>query len=116
MILDSGIAIVFGLENVQQPPLMPVERPVEITRGYYGRRTIGVTRMYQAAGADQRIDLLIRMVWDARIRAGLMVQLEDTTDADQFRIEAVQDVEDDNGLRMIDLTLVRLEDRYDLEG
>lgn len=124
MNLDSGIAIIFTIENVAQPPLMPVERPSELTRGYFGNRTVGVTRMYQAAGADQRIDKLIRMVWDYRIKAGLYALLLDETGGaydipeggEQYRVEAVQDVEDENGLRMMDLTLVRLEERYDIAG
>lgn len=113
MILDSGIAIVCGLQNIHQPPMMPKEALVEITRGFYGARTIGVSRYYQAAGADRQIDMLIRMQWDPDIKAGLYVVLDDS--GEQYRIDRIQRVEDsENHLWLWELTLVRLGARYDV--
>ena len=113
MILDSGLAIICNLANVHEPPKMPKEALVEIPRGFYGIRTIGVSRYYQAAGADREIDMLIRMHWDPAIKAGLYVVLDETNE--QFRIDRIQQVEDsDSFLRMWELTLVRLGNRYDV--
>lgn len=115
MILDTGIAMVCGLMNIERPPLMPKEALVEITRGFYGARTIGVSRYYQAAGADRHIDLLIRMQWDPEIKEGLFVVLDNTDE--QFRIDRIQRVEDpETMLFQWELTLVRLNSRYDIEG
>lgn len=84
---------------------MPKEALVEEADAFFGYRQIGVNRFYAALGANQRIDLLVRV---------FVTALEDgwkyvVIDGKQFRIEVAQPVGD-----AIDLTLQRLEDFYDL--
>lgn len=118
MMLDSGIAVVCGLENVANPPFMPSMKLVEKTRGYFGFRTVGVQRFYQAAGADRTIDALVRMVYDPEIKRGLYAVLytdmDNPANGEQYRIARAEMVEDEDDLRMIDLTLERDGNRYDV--
>ena len=84
---------------------MPREALVEKAGAFFSYREIGVTRLYAALGANRQIDLLVR-AW--------VTSLDETwkyvvIDGQQFRIDAAQPVGD-----AVDLTLIRLEDFYDL--
>lgn len=84
---------------------MPKEVLVEQTTSFFSYRTIGVNRMYAALGANRQIDLLVRC-WNT--------QLDPTweyvvIDGSQYRIDIAQPQDD-----AVDLTLIRLEEFYDL--
>lgn len=99
----------YGLKNVSENGYMPVEKLSKIRDYYYDKRTVGVTRMYAAFGADRRIDALVRIhgVQKSEVMDGLYVIIEGV----QYRIDAHKDIV---GTDDVDLTLVRLEDYYDL--
>ena len=102
---DGGMLKFYSLRNVAQKPLMPAEKLVLSGQAYFDYRTIGVQRMYAAAGADRRIDLLVRARNTIVPHDCAFVMIND----EQYRIDAQQRIKDD-----VDLTLVRLEDRYDV--
>lgn len=88
---------------------MPVEQLVSTGTAYYSRRNVGVTRLYAALGANRQIDLLARAHNTPEIPGGAQyVILEDDL---QYRIDTAQILPD---LDAIDLTLVRLEEFYDV--
>ena len=89
---------------------MPVMKLVPLTTAYYSRRSVGVTRLYAAASANRKLDKLVRCYFTDIPLNGKYVALEDGL---QYRIDAVQEVV---GQDACDLTLVRLEDRYDVWG
>ena len=73
-------------------------------QAYYSRKTVGVTRLYAAAGASRDFDLLVRCHNTPTVPEGAKyVILEDRK---QYRIDAVQEIVE---LDAVDLTLVRLE-------
>ena len=78
---------------------------------YYGERTVGHTRLYEARGADCRIDKLVRIPDRVTVRIGWYVILED---GEQYRIDAFSPVIVASNVRATELTLVRVEDRYDI--
>ena len=90
---------------------MPKEQLVKTGEEYYGSRVIGYNRQYAALGADQRIDELVRIWRNNQVRANHYAVLEDGL---QYRINFVQHLLDDDGLEVTDLTLVRLEENYDV--
>lgn len=93
---------------------MPVEQLVTVGTAYYGRRVVGVNRMYAAAGANRSVDVLVRCYNTPCVPEGengkpaLFVILED---GKQYRIDMIQEMTD---LDAVDLTLVRLGDFYDV--
>ena len=109
---DDGILTFYELTNVADAGRMPVEKLVSVGTAYYGRRTVGVTRLYAARGANASVDVLARCYNTPTVPKGtkraMFVILEDGC---QYRIDAVQEQPD---LDAVDLTLVRLEDFYDV--
>ena len=103
---DGGILKFYSLRNVAEKPLMPVEKLVPSGQAFFDYRTIGVNRLYAAAGADRQIDLLVRAYNTLVPYDCAFVVIDDV----QYRIDAQQRMKDD-----VDLTLIRLEDRYDIE-
>lgn len=110
MIYD-GLLTLYTLQNVAEKGLMPKDVLVEIGREYYGVRTVGVTRYYAALGANQSIDMLVRIWRNTEVKTGDYAVLEDEN---QYRINFIQHTTDEDGLNVTDLTLVRLESNYDV--
>jgi hypothetical protein len=70
---------------------------------------ISYSRQYAAMGADQQIDRIIR-IWRTPVRIGDVIVIE----GEQYRIDNVQPTLDDDSLQVVDLTLCRLEENYDI--
>lgn len=102
---DGGILKICSLQNIAEPGFMPREALVVEADAFFGYRQIGVTRLYAALGANQRIDLLVRAYVTALGDGWKYVVIDDV----QYRIDLAQPVGD-----AIDLTLIRLEDFYDV--
>lgn len=111
MIFEGKLTL-YSLENTAPKGLKPVERLKKIDDAYYGKRVVGYNRRYAALGADQKIDDLVR-IWRRPVRAGNYAVLEDGL---QYRIDFAQDLIDEDGLPVTDLTLSRLENHYDVAG
>lgn len=111
MLLDSGILNLYRLVNTAQNGRMPNEQLVYIDSAYYGERTVGYNRQYAAKAVNESVDKLIRIWRDESISAGMYVLLEDNN---QYQIDIVQHLLDDDGLKVTDLTLSRLEKNYEL--
>lgn len=108
---DDGLLTFYQLTNIALPGRMPVEKLVSSGQAYYSRRTVGVTRMYAAAGANRDFDLLVRCHNTPTVPDGAkFVILED---GNQYRIDAVQEMVE---LDAVDLTLVRLEAFFDVHS
>lgn len=110
MIYDKKL-VLYSLQNTAAKGLMPKEQLVKTGEEYYGSRVIGYNRQYAALGADQKIDELVRIWRNNQVRANHYAVLEDGL---QYRINFVQHLLDDDGLEVTDLTLVRLEENYDV--
>lgn len=102
---DGGILSICALEERGEKGFMPKEVLVEKATAFFAYRTIGVTRMYAALGANRQIDLLVRCFNTSHKREWKYVVI----DGEQFRIDAAQPQDD-----AVDLTLIRLEEFYDL--
>ncbi len=111
MLLDSGILRVCTLEDMADPGGMPLERLVEKSRHWYGERTVGYGRYFAAGQANERVDMLVRVWADRNISTLDYCVMEDGT---QYRILQVQQVTDEDGLRVTDLSLERMGENYDV--
>ena len=112
MMLADGTLRIYSLENTAEPGEMPREMLVETIPEdlYYSDRVIGVTRLYAAKGANQQISKLVR-IWDVPVEIGNYAVLDRQ---DQYRIDVIQPAKDDEGLKVVDLTLVREENHYEV--
>lgn len=112
MMPADGTLRIYSLENKAAPGEMPREMLVPKIKEdlYYEDRVIGVTRFYAAKGADQQISKLVR-IWAVPVEIGNYVVADGR---DQYRIDVIQPGRDDEGLKVVDLTLVREENHYDV--
>ena len=105
---DEGLLKVCRLQNTAQNGDMPTESIVVIEECYYSIIGASTQRVYLALGADHRFDKLVRCHNTLTPKTGDYVILEDGT---QYQIDIAKEVvgQDD-----MDLTLVKLEDYYDV--
>ena len=109
--LDDGIVYLCSLEDVSKPGAKPQEKLTRIARHYFEERTVSFRRQYAAKGANEHIDMLIRIHYDPKARIGTVAVLGN---GDQYRIDNVANAYDaDTRLRYTELTLSRLENFYD---
>ena len=109
--MDSGTCRIYTVTDAAGNGEMP--NPTLHEYGDYEwsfeDRMISYSRQYAAMGADQQIDRIIR-IWRTPVRIGDVVVIE----SEQYRIDNVQPTLDDDSLRVVDLTLRRLEENYDI--
>ena len=105
---NSGLLTIYSLENIQEKGRMPVDKLVEVGKAFYSELVIGYGRRYAALGASQQIDALVRCHNTEIPENGKYVILEDGL---QYRIDFKQKIIEKDA---IDLTLVRLEENYDV--
>ena len=110
MMLADGTLRLYTLENTAEAGEMPVYKLVEKCDKdfFFADRVVGYNRQYAALGADQYISKLVRL-WDVPVEAGEYAIIDDV----QYRIDMVQRLKDEDGLKVVDLTLAKLEERYD---
>jgi len=109
--MDSGTCRIYTVTDSAENGEMP--NPTLHEYGDYEwafeDRMISYSRQYAAMGVDQQIDRIIR-IWRTPVRIGDVVVIGD----EQYRIDNVQPTLDDDGLKVVDLTLRRLEENYDV--
>lgn len=109
--LFEGTLRLCELQNVAEAGEMPRDRLVPVSYHYYGSRTVGYGRQYAAMGVEQRVDRLVR-IWrneDAHVRQYAILD-----DGKQYRVDMVQHMLDEDGLKVTDLTLFRLDENFDI--
>lgn len=111
MLLDSGVLTLCSLKNSAPKGAMPDEHLVPGNVHLYGERTVGYGRQYAAKGVYEQVDMLVQIWQDRSARIG-MYALMDT--GEQYRIDNVQHLTDEDGLQVSYLTLRRLDDLYDV--
>lgn len=109
--LFEGKVKIYSLQNVAAQARMPVEMLVEKSEAYYGERVVGFSRQYAAMGVDQRVDKLIRIWRDETVSVRDYAILDD---GHQYRIDNVQHLLDEDGLKVTDLSLYRMDQNYSL--
>lgn len=113
--LFEGKLKIYSLRNIGADGRMPVEALVEKSEAYYGERVVGFSRKYAAMGVDQRVDKLVRIWRDESISVHDYAILDGVI-SEQYRVDNVQPLLDEDGLKVTDLTLYRLEQNYNVEG
>lgn len=114
MIFDSGLVTVCTLQNTAAPGSMPHEALIPVLSAYYGERTVGYGRFYQAQGVNEQVDMLIRIWRSTAARIGMYAVLSQSENDGQYRITNVQQMLDEDGLKVTDLSLQRMDDLYEI--
>lgn len=122
---DAGIVTICKLENVAPQGDMPRKMLVplkdeddNVLTWQFEERVIGFSRQYNAKSVEERVDMLIR-IWRCPVRIGMYAVLTDyegqeNPDGDQYRIDNVSNNTDENGLKITDLTLYRMDQLYEV--
>lgn len=111
MTYDDGILVIYNVENAANPGDKPIMRLTEKSRHYYGFDELGVIRYYQAKSANQQIACVVRIPGWEDVKGTDICALDDGT---QYQINMVQPTIDDAGLRMMRITLERVEQKYEV--
>lgn len=112
---DDGLVYIKTLQDVSEPGDMPAYELVLKSTHFFGERTVGYGRQYAAKGVNEQVDRLVRIWEDRTIHIGMIAIIGENEDAEQYRIDNVQHLLDDDGLKVTDLSLRRLEDLYDVD-
>lgn len=107
---DTGLLQIYQRTAIVSNGQMPVEGITLKGSAFFGDRTISHARAYEAAGVDRRIDRLVRVPFDTEVAADWIVLIE----GEQYRVDVVADILVGYSARAKELTLVRLEDYYDV--
>lgn len=106
---DGGIVRLYSLMEINQPGAMSIEALIPTGSAFYAYRTAGVTRRYQAKGANAEFDYIIRCFNTPDIPAGTQYAILDDGTDQQYQIDIAEPIVDENAL---DLTLIRLGELY----
>lgn len=110
MTLDGGVLTICELVDTAAGGAMPALRLMPRSCHYYGERTVGYGRQYAAKGVNEQVDMLVRVWRDRNIRIGMYAIVGD----EQYRLNNVQHLLDEDGLQITDLSLQRLGENYDI--
>lgn len=112
---DAGVIQICDLVNTAENGAMPNEVLHPVFAAYYEERYLGVTRYYAALGANARADILVRVWRTGEAKVGRYAVLSQSENDGQYRIIQVQNLLDDDGLKVTDITLESLGENYDLD-
>lgn len=111
-LMDDGTMEIYTLTDTAETGNMP-RMKLQLFKKYpFGYRLIGYNRQYAAMGVNEAIDELVRIWQDRKIRIGMYAIIN----GEQFRITAVQHLDNTAGLAVSELTLVRLGENYDIDN
>lgn len=113
--MDAGTLSLCTLVNTAAPGLMPDERLQEVNKSYFEERVVGFSRYFTARGVNEQADLMVRVWRMPDAAAGMYAVLAQSEHDGQYRIVQVQHLLNDDGLKVTDLTLARMEDFYALD-
>lgn len=117
--MDDGIIKICDLTNLAPDGDMPMNQLTVLDSMYFGSRTVGYNRQYAAKGVNEQVDMLVRVWRNNTVHIGMYAVLTNyegqvNESGDQYRIDNVQHLLDDDGLKVTDLTLSRMDELYEI--
>ena len=117
--MDDGIIKICDLTNLAPDGDMPRNQLTVLDEMYFGSRTVGYNRQYAAKGVNEQVDMLVRVWRNNTVHIGMYAVLTNyegqvNESGDQYRIDNVQHLLDDDGLKVTDLTLSRMDELYEI--
>lgn len=111
MTFDDGILKIYKTVNKAEPGNKPAIGLEYKGSYYFGYAELGFTRVYTAMQAKQQVDAVVNVPGWNDIKVLDICVMED---GQQYQIGLVQPTYDEDGLRIMKLTLQRLEAPYEL--
>ncbi len=113
MVLDAGVLkILRGHNEAENGDPVRMVYDIEIFRSYYGEKTVGIQRFYTAKSVDRQADLLVEIQRCGAVLANKDVcrlkSFKDSGISGDYKILQAQQVLDEGGIPMTDLTLQRI--------
>lgn len=117
--MDDGIIKICDLTNLAPDGDMPRNQLTVLDSMYFESRTVGYNRQYAAKGVNEQVDMLVRVWRNNTVHIGMFAVLTNYEEqvnesGDQYRIDNVQHLLDDDGLKVTDLTLSRMDELYEI--
>lgn len=117
--MDDGIIKICDLTNLAPDGDMPSNQLTVLDSMYFESRTVGYNRQYAAKGVNEQVDMLVRVWRNNTVHIGMFAVLinyegQVNESGDQYRIDNVQHRLDDDGLKVTDLTLSRMDELYEI--
>lgn len=114
MVLDAGVLkILRGHNEAENGDPVHMVYDIEIFRSYYGEKTVGIQRFYTAKSVDSQADLLVEIQRCGAVLANKDVcrlkSFKDSGISGDYKILQAQQVLDEDGIPMTDLTLQRID-------
>ena len=111
--MDAGVLTLCKLVNTAEDGRMPVEQLEPLETGVFEDRIVGYNRYFTARGVNEQVDMMVRVWRMPEARAGMYAVLSQSENDGQYRIVQVQNLLNDDGLKVTDLSLERLDEKYD---
>lgn len=109
MTFDDGILTVYDIANSAEPGAKPVPALAEKSKHYFGYDNLGITRHYAALQANQQIAAVVNISGWHDIKVTDVCTLEN---GGQYTVIMVQPTTDEDGLRIMKLSLERVSQTY----
>lgn len=113
MTFDDGILTIYKTDNIAKPGDKPVIGLVEKDSYYFRVDTLGITRYYTAMQAGQQVEMVVDIPDWNDIQAIDICVLEDEI---QYKMAMIQRTYDEDGLKIMKLTLERMNEKYAVKG
>ena len=113
MTFDDGILTVYKVDNIAEPGDKPVQGLTAKASYFYGYDRLGITRYYTALEANQQIEAVVNVPEWTDIKISDVAIMDEQPDV-QYQINLVQPETDENGLRIMKLTLERMNQKYEI--
>lgn len=108
MTFDDGIVEIYNVVNTASAGNKPIRGLSLAESFYFGYDTLGINRYYTALQAHQQIEAVINVPgWNT-----IQVETVAIIDGAQFKVQMVQPMHDEFGLRITKLSLERLGENY----
>ena len=115
MTFDDGILTVYDVKNIAQGGDRPVMGLEEKAKYYFSYAQISITRYYTAMQANQEVSAVVNIPgWNDVKNTDVIIITEPETL--QYQVGLVQPELDENGLRIMKITLERLGQKYEVSS
>ena len=108
---DDGIVSIYNLvDDSEGDGGKPSPSLILYAQFYFEDRIFGMGRQYAAKGVNEQIDRMVRCWLDRNVKIRQYAVIDD----DQYIITNVEPKTNEDGLKVMDLTLQRMDDQYDI--
>lgn len=111
---DDGIYKFYKIQNTADKGDKPKPKLKYETESYVNQKTVGINRFYTAMANKQSIDNVITIYDDDESRNIRVNDVAIDEFSNQFLIRMIQLSEDENGIKILVISLERLEKTYEI--